>query len=69
MQPTSTRRSAREASRSRLRGNQLTFDGLVIDLDTREVLVRSAPIETTAKEFDLLVYLAEAPRQVFTRQH
>ena len=46
----------------------LTFDGLQIDLDTREVQVAGKPVETTAKEFDLLAFLAASPRQVFSRQ-
>jgi two-component system, OmpR family, phosphate regulon response regulator PhoB len=49
-------------------GRHLTFEGLVIDLDTREVLVRGEKADTTAKEFDLLAFLARSPRQVFSRQ-
>lgn len=39
-----------------------------VDERSRELWVRGAPIETTAKEFDLLAYLASHPRQVFTRE-
>ena len=49
-------------------GRRLDFDGLVIHLDTREVEVRGERVETTAKEFDLLAFLAGSPRQVFSRQ-
>lgn len=49
-------------------GRHLTFDGLEIDLDTREVTVMGKRAETTAKEFDLLVFLASSPRQVFSRE-
>ena len=49
-------------------GGRLSFDGLAIDLSTREVRVTGETIEMTAKEFDLLVYLAGAPRQVFSRE-
>ena len=42
-------------------------DGLHIDVLAREVLVDGAPISLTAKEFDLLAFLAQAPRQVFSR--
>ena len=48
-------------------GSRLSFEGLVIDLTTREVRVAGATIEMTAKEFDLLAYLAGQPRQVFSR--
>jgi DNA-binding response OmpR family regulator len=47
--------------------NRLSFDGLVIDLGTREVTVGGEQAEMTAKEFDLLAFLAGSPRQVFSR--
>ena len=43
------------------------FDGLRLDLPAREVLVDETPVALTAKEFDLLAFLAQAPRQVFSR--
>ena len=46
----------------------LAFEGLAIDLRTREVRVGGTKVEMTAKEFDLLAYLAGAPRQVFSRE-
>jgi len=49
-------------------GRRLSFEGLQIDLDTREVQIKGEPVETTAKEFDLLAFLAASPRQVFSRQ-
>jgi DNA-binding response OmpR family regulator len=45
----------------------LEFDGLRVDLARREVLVGGEPVATTAKEFDLLAFLAASPGQVFTR--
>jgi DNA-binding response OmpR family regulator len=48
--------------------SRLTFDGLAIDLVTREVSVAGEKAEMTAKEFDLLAYLAGSPRQVFSRE-
>ncbi len=45
----------------------LEFDGLRIDPATRIVAVRSGEVALTAKEFDLLWFLARHPRQVFTR--
>src|SRR4051794_22188988 len=44
------------------------FEGLRIDLITREVLVRGEATQMTAKEFDLLAFLAASPRQVFDRE-
>jgi len=46
----------------------LEFDGLVLDLGTREVTAGDLVVTTTAREFDLLAFLAASPRQVFSRQ-
>ena len=46
----------------------LQFDGLTLDLGTREVTVGDLLVTTTAREFDLLAFLAASPRQVFSRQ-
>jgi DNA-binding response OmpR family regulator len=40
---------------------------LVIDGPSREVTVDGRPVLLTAREFDLLAFLAAAPRQVFSR--
>ena len=45
----------------------LRFDELEIDTAAREVKVAATPMALTAKEFDLLAYLATHPRQVFSR--
>lgn len=45
----------------------LRFDGLDIDERTREVHVDGEPVDLTRREFDLLVFLARSPRQVFSR--
>jgi len=41
--------------------------GLVVDPGTREVTVDGTPVALTAREFDLLAFLARHPRRVFTR--
>ena len=46
----------------------LVFDGLEIDPGAREVRVKGATVPVTAREFDLLAFLASSPRQVFTRE-
>ncbi|HZU81050.1 MAG TPA: response regulator transcription factor [Acidimicrobiales bacterium] len=46
----------------------LEFGDLVIDPLSREVSVRGELVPTTAKEFDLLLFLANSPRQVFSRE-
>jgi DNA-binding response OmpR family regulator len=45
----------------------LSFDGLRIDPNTREVLVWGETVMLTAREFDLLYRLASNPGRVYTR--
>jgi DNA-binding response OmpR family regulator len=45
----------------------LKFQGLRINPRTRAVETDSGPVELTAKEFDLLFFLASHPQEVFTR--
>lgn len=47
----------------------LDFGRLVIDVPAREVRVESRLVPFTAREFDLLLYLAQNPRRAFTREH
>jgi DNA-binding response OmpR family regulator len=46
---------------------RLEFPGLVLDGTTRDVLVDGEGVEMTPKEFDLLLFLASAPRRVYSR--
>ena len=46
---------------------RLSFDGLSIDPATREVVRNGEQLRLTAKEFDLLFFLASNPRHVFSR--
>ena len=46
---------------------RIAVGGLEVDLKTRELKVAGAIVELTPTEFDLLVYLARHPGQVFTR--
>ncbi len=46
----------------------LSFPGLVINVDARKVLVESIEISLTPKEFELLLYLAQRPEKVFSRE-
>jgi DNA-binding response OmpR family regulator len=45
----------------------MRFDGLEIDSRARRVVVRGREVELTAREFDLLHFLARHPGQVFSR--
>jgi DNA-binding response OmpR family regulator len=47
---------------------RLSYDGLVIDSSTRDVIRRNEPLRLTAREFDLLWFLASHPRRVFSRE-
>lgn len=46
---------------------RLEFDGLIIDEESREVIVRGELVDLTPKEFELLAHLAASPKKVFTR--
>ncbi|KPZ72294.1 MULTISPECIES: response regulator transcription factor [Shewanella] len=46
---------------------QLDFNGVTINSTTREVVSNNSPLELTAREFDLLLFLAKHPLQVFSR--
>ncbi|HEX5246823.1 MAG TPA: response regulator transcription factor [Gaiellaceae bacterium] len=46
---------------------RLAFDGLSIDPGSREVELDGETLRLTAKEFDLLFFLASNPRRVFSR--
>ncbi|MFL5760133.1 MAG: response regulator [Thermomicrobiales bacterium] len=48
-------------------GDPLHFGAITIRPDRRQVEVAGDSVELTAREFDLLVFLANHPRQVFTR--
>lgn len=46
---------------------KLTFDKLVINLDSYELIVDGKRIDTPPKELELLFHLASSPNRVFTR--
>jgi DNA-binding response OmpR family regulator len=47
---------------------RLSFDELVIDPSSREVTRGDEPLRLTAREFDLLWFMANHPRRVFARE-
>jgi two-component system response regulator VicR len=47
--------------------NALRFDNLTIDLNSMDAKKGGKPLELSQKEFDLLLFLAKHPNQVFTR--
>ncbi len=49
-------------------GDVLTFGSLRIEPLTREVSIDGTTVALTPKEFDLLTFLADSPRQVFSRR-
>jgi DNA-binding response OmpR family regulator len=48
--------------------SRLVFGDLLIDRRGREVLVGGEAVAITAREFDLLAFLAASPREVFSRE-
>lgn len=49
-------------------GSDLHFGALRIDPFSREIELDGRLVDMTAKEFDLILYLASSPRRVFSRQ-
>ncbi|WP_435921869.1 response regulator transcription factor [Paenibacillus sp. DYY-L-2] len=47
--------------------NRLTFEDIVMDLDSREVLRSGQRLELTAKEFELLHLFMQNPKRLLTR--
>ena len=52
---------------SAMQVKKLSFDQLVINLDSYELLVRGQRVDTPHKELELLFHLASSPNRVFTR--
>ena len=48
--------------------DQLRFSDIVLDLGSRQVFRRNRSIDLTMKEFELLKYLMEHPREVLSRE-
>ena len=59
------RRAGEEEPRKKAR--RLSFDKLVIDLDSFELIVDGKRVETPPKEMELLFHLASSPNRVYTR--
>ena len=51
----------------REQGKKLSFDKLMINLDSYELVVDGKRVDTPPKELELLYYLASSPNRVFTR--
>ena len=61
------RRSRNGASGEGAKAQKLSFEGLTIDLQRREVHREGELLDLTGTEFELLVLLAREPGRVFTR--
>ena len=57
----------RRTNRAADRNERLAFGDVVLDGASREVTKGGRPVALTAREFDLLWFLASHPRQVFSR--
>jgi len=58
----------RRAELDLVHDERLTFDRLVIDSSSRDVTRGDEPLRLTAREFDLLWFMASHPRRVFARE-
>jgi DNA-binding response OmpR family regulator len=57
----------RRTAGSTLPPKRVEAGDLTLDAEAREVRKREVPLKLTAKEFDLLWFLASHPRRVFSR--
>lgn len=57
----------RRADRSEQQTNQLSYEDIMLDLDTREVFRGDKLIELTTKEFELLYLFLQNPKRVLSR--
>jgi len=57
----------RRTAASAASGERISFGDLELDADSREVRKADVELRLTAKEFDLLWFLASHPRRVFSR--
>jgi len=57
----------RRSTRDGTPGERLSFGDVELDAETRDVGKRGMELKLTAKEFDLLWFLASHPRRVFSR--
>ncbi|SHN86977.1 response regulator transcription factor [Desulfitobacterium chlororespirans] len=62
------RRTRKEESAPTPDSSVFNSSGLYINPSTREVAINDQPVELTAKEFDMLWFLAKHPNKVFTRK-
>jgi DNA-binding response OmpR family regulator len=65
---TRVRTVLRRSAQTPAAAERLVFDGLTIDARLREVVLDGHGLRLTAKEFDLLFFLASHPREVFSRE-
>ena len=63
------RRSGRTAARSGANEGVLRWRDVVLDTESFTASVGAAPVELTAKEFEILKALLESPGRVFTRRN
>lgn len=62
------RRHQEAGSRTASKDEIISLEGLYINRTARKVELNNRPVELTAKEFDLLWFLANNPGQVFSRE-
>lgn len=60
------RRSA-SAGNNDVSGNRVSFDGLIIEFNSRNVYVDGNSVSLTPKEYELLTFFVQNPNRVFSR--
>ncbi|MDF2504616.1 response regulator transcription factor [Clostridium sp.] len=60
-------RRYREFSTSKLKSNKFMYENIILDTESKEVLVKDKPINLTFREYSILELFMSNPKKVFTR--
>jgi DNA-binding response OmpR family regulator len=58
-----------QSSKNDKKNSKLIFDNIIIDLDTKELIINDKKSTLTKTEYEILVLLAEHPERMFSREN
>ncbi|MBN1165489.1 MAG: response regulator transcription factor [Candidatus Krumholzibacteriota bacterium] len=59
---------AQQGAKGKTAGRQIKVNGMVIDPEKRQIILKDKPVNLTAKEYDLLYLFASNPGRVYSRR-
>ena len=60
---------ANQSPANEMQNRKLIFDKVVIDMETKELMIDNEKIRLTKTEFEILALLAKNPERMFSREH